>query len=101
MLTIWYIALSGPKCDVCADNYYGNPEVSEGSCVACDCNDKIDLLSPGNCDPHTGKCLRCLYETTGHHCEVCRPGFYRTANDEQCRGNVQLKSMNAIIQLFS
>ncbi|KAJ8913194.1 hypothetical protein NQ315_009031 [Exocentrus adspersus] len=75
---------SGARCDVCSDNYFGNPETPGGHCQHCDCNEKIDLFAPGNCDPHTGRCLKCLYETTGDHCEVCRPGFFRFAEDRQC-----------------
>ncbi|CAH2007905.1 unnamed protein product [Acanthoscelides obtectus] len=75
---------AGARCDICSDNYYGNPEVPGGSCRSCDCNDKVDLLVPGNCDPRTGKCLKCLYDTTGDHCEVCRPGFFRYSEDRPC-----------------
>lgn len=75
---------AGARCDVCSDNYYGNPDVSGGKCQPCDCSDKTDLLAPGNCDPHTGKCLRCLYDTTGDHCEICRPGFFRYTDDKPC-----------------
>lgn len=82
-----YSVLSGTRCDVCSDNYYGNPEVPGGLCAPCDCNEKIDLLQPGNCDPHTGNCLKCLKETTGDHCEVCRDGFFRFAEDLPCQGN--------------
>ncbi|ERL94756.1 hypothetical protein D910_12030, partial [Dendroctonus ponderosae] len=76
---------AGTRCDVCSDNYYGNPEVPGGLCTPCDCNEKIDLIQPGNCDPHTGKCLKCLNETTGDHCEVCRDGFFRFAEDLPCQ----------------
>lgn len=79
---------AGSRCDVCADNNYGNPELPGGSCQSCDCSGKIDLLSPGNCDPHTGKCLKCLYETTGDHCEVCRAGFFRLSEDRICEGKL-------------
>lgn len=78
----------GSRCDVCADNYYGNPEEPGGVCVPCDCSDKIDLNQRGNCDPHTGKCLRCLGDTTGDHCEVCREGFFRYADDLPCQGEL-------------
>lgn len=76
----------GSRCDVCADNYYGNPEVSGGKCQPCECSQKIDLLKPGNCDHNTGKCLQCLYDTTGDHCEICRPGFYRYNSEDLCQG---------------
>lgn len=75
---------SGSRCDVCSDNYFGNPELPGGSCQPCDCRNKIDLFVPGNCDPHSGKCLKCLNETTGDHCEVCRPGYFRFSEDRQC-----------------
>ncbi|KAG5893086.1 hypothetical protein JTB14_029481 [Gonioctena quinquepunctata] len=75
---------SGARCDVCSDNYYGNPEEPGGKCRSCECSDKIDLLAPGNCDPHTGRCLKCLYDTTGDHCDVCRPGYFRYAEDRPC-----------------
>ncbi|XP_019880916.2 laminin subunit beta-1 isoform X2 [Aethina tumida] len=76
---------AGLHCDVCSDNYFGNPEVPGGSCQPCDCSGKINYLTPGNCDPHTGKCKNCLDDTTGDHCEVCRPGFFRYGPDERCQ----------------
>lgn len=76
---------AGTKCDVCSDNFYGNPEEAGGSCKPCECNEKIDLLQPGNCDPHTGKCLKCLDDTTGDQCEVCREGFFRYTDDDMCK----------------
>lgn len=76
---------AGAKCDMCADNYYGHPELPDGSCTPCDCNNKVDLLKTGNCDPHTGVCLQCLFETSGKHCETCKPDFYRTHPDEMCK----------------
>lgn len=80
------IGYSGSKCEVCADNYYGNPEVPGGSCQPCDCNNKIDMLRPGNCDPHTGKCLQCLLSTAGDHCEYCKAGYFRLGDDLPCEG---------------
>ncbi|KAF5294829.1 hypothetical protein FQA39_LY00313 [Lamprigera yunnana] len=76
---------SGTRCDECADNYFGNPQVRGGSCKPCDCSKKINTLDHGNCDPHTGKCLKCLYDTTGDHCEICRPGYYRYDENDVCR----------------
>ncbi|XP_017782768.1 PREDICTED: laminin subunit beta-1 isoform X2 [Nicrophorus vespilloides] len=75
---------SGPKCDVCSDNFYGNPEEAGGSCQPCDCSNKIDLLKPGNCDARTGHCKQCLYDTIGEHCEICRPGYYRQYDSDVC-----------------
>ncbi|KAL1456234.1 hypothetical protein WDU94_000979 [Cyamophila willieti] len=74
----------GKKCDNCLDNYFGNPQEFGGSCSPCNCSDNVDLINPGNCDPSTGKCLQCLYQTEGDHCEVCKPGFYGNALDHNC-----------------
>lgn len=48
-------------------------------CIPCQCHKNVDLNAVGNCDPVSGQCLRCLYNTTGEHCERCRPGFYGDA----------------------
>ncbi|XP_038213536.1 laminin subunit beta-1 [Zerene cesonia] len=73
---------AGLLCDVCADNYYGDP--LKGTCEKCDCNDNIDLTKPGNCDPYTGKCLQCLHHTSGDHCEVCEDGYFGDALEQSC-----------------
>lgn len=75
---------AGSRCDVCADNFYGRPEELGGFCSPCDCNDNIDPTKPGNCDPHTGKCLQCLHNTDGDHCEVCKEGYYGDALSKSC-----------------
>lgn len=77
----------GSRCDVCSDNYYGNPEVPGGKCQPCECNNNIDLLKPGNCDPHTGICKQCLSHTTGDHCEICELGYFRLSKNLFCEGN--------------
>lgn len=76
---------SGARCDVCADNYFGHPEVVNGTCQRCDCSNSVDLSRAGNCDSYTGECLRCLYDTSGNHCEYCRDGFYGDALKQDCR----------------
>lgn len=75
---------SGARCDVCEENYYGNPDVAGGSCQQCECGSNIDLGQVGNCDKRTGQCLRCLYQTAGDHCEYCSDGFYGNALTQQC-----------------
>lgn len=74
----------GTRCDRCLDNYYGNPQELGGSCNTCNCSNNIDLISPGNCDTSTGKCFRCLYQTEGEHCEVCKFGFFGDALAQNC-----------------
>lgn len=73
---------AGLLCDVCADNYYGDP--IRGTCEKCDCSDNTDITKPGNCDPYTGKCLQCLYHTAGDNCELCEEGFYGNALEKSC-----------------
>ncbi|XP_068627747.1 laminin subunit beta-1 [Battus philenor] len=73
---------AGLLCDVCADNYYGDPV--KGTCEKCECNENIDITKPGNCDPYTGKCLQCLHNTAGEHCEVCEEGYYGNALEKAC-----------------
>ncbi|XP_012252560.2 laminin subunit beta-1-like [Athalia rosae] len=80
-----YEGYAGPRCDTCAENYFGNPEVPGGSCYPCECSNNTDLSKRGNCDPRTGECLRCLYDTFGHRCDICRPGFYGDALRQDCR----------------
>lgn len=74
----------GTRCDTCLDNYFGNPQELGGSCTPCNCSNNIDIITPGNCDTKTGKCLQCLYQTEGDHCEVCKSGFYGNALEQNC-----------------
>lgn len=80
-----YQGYSGPRCDVCADNFFGNPEVPGGKCQSCDCSNNTDLARPGNCDPSTGHCLQCLWNTAGANCEVCQPNYYGDALLKTCQ----------------
>lgn len=66
---------AGPQCNICADNYYGNPQQIGGYCKPCNCN------GGGNCD-NTGKCLKCPVENKGEHCEFCTDGYYRNAHSQ-------------------
>ncbi|KAJ8915786.1 hypothetical protein NQ315_004598 [Exocentrus adspersus] len=70
---------TGHHCDSCSDGYYGDPTGQFGpptTCEICDCNMNIDPNAIGNCDPITGECLRCIYNTGGSKCDICLPGFY-------------------------
>ncbi|KFQ92965.1 Laminin subunit gamma-3, partial [Nipponia nippon] len=69
----------GKRCELCDDGFFGDPLGQRGPvhpCTPCQCHGNVDLNAVGNCDPVSGRCLRCLYNTTGEHCERCRPGFY-------------------------
>ncbi|GLH10959.1 Netrin-A [Gryllus bimaculatus] len=79
------VGYAGSRCDVCADNYFGDPEVPGGSCRACNCSKNIDISRPGNCDGRSGECLQCLFNTEGFNCHVCRAGYYGDAINQECR----------------
>ncbi|XP_063244920.1 laminin subunit gamma-1 isoform X2 [Bacillus rossius redtenbacheri] len=72
----------GPRCDLCSDGYFGDPTGKFGPvhvCQLCDCNENVDLNAVGNCNRTTGECLKCIHNTAGAACDVCRPGFYGDA----------------------
>lgn len=72
----------GKRCELCDDGFFGDPLGQRGParpCVPCQCHGNVDLNAVGNCDPVSGRCLRCLYNTTGEHCERCLLGFYGDA----------------------
>ena len=83
-----YPEYAGNKCDVCEDNYFGNPEIPGGSCKLCNCSDNWKEDSEGNCDSSTGVCLQCIYNTEGDHCEYCEPGYYGDAVNDVCKACV-------------
>lgn len=76
---------AGHRCDRCAPGYYGHPEQEEGECRPCECNGNIVAEDPESCDPHTGECLKCLYNTDGPSCSECKPGYYGNALARDCR----------------
>ncbi|KAF4789172.1 Laminin subunit gamma-3 [Turdus rufiventris] len=74
--------LTGKRCELCDDGFFGDPLGQRGAvhpCEPCQCHGNVDLNAVGNCDPVSGRCLRCLYNTMGDHCQRCRPGFYGDA----------------------
>lgn len=75
------------RCSVCADNFYGNPEIPGGKCVACDCSNNWNFNDTGNCDANSGKCLKCLFNTEGDRCEICKSGYFGDAINEHCKVN--------------
>uniref|UniRef100_A0A0N5CEW4 Uncharacterized protein n=1 Tax=Strongyloides papillosus TaxID=174720 RepID=A0A0N5CEW4_STREA len=75
----------GNKCEFCADGYFGDPLAINGSCKPCECNNNIDPLDIGNCDTKTGKCLKCIYNTDGDHCEKCADFHWGDADKQTCK----------------
>ncbi|NXD14714.1 LAMC3 protein, partial [Nothocercus nigrocapillus] len=72
----------GKRCELCDDGFFGDPLGQRGPvrpCSPCQCHGNVDANAVGNCDPVSGRCLRCLHNTTGEHCERCQPGFYGDA----------------------
>ncbi|NXL95306.1 LAMC3 protein, partial [Alectura lathami] len=72
----------GKRCELCDDGFFGDPLGQRGPvspCVPCQCHGNVDLNAVGNCDAVSGRCLRCLHNTTGEQCHRCRPGFYGDA----------------------
>ena len=76
---------SGTRCSECADNYFGNPQIPGGSCVPCNCSENWNHEDTENCDPNSGKCLKCLFNTEGDHCQHCKPGFFGDAVNDVCK----------------
>ncbi|XP_050712288.1 laminin subunit alpha-1-like isoform X2 [Eriocheir sinensis] len=75
---------TGPKCERCADGYFGNPFKPGNYCQPCECNGNLDLREPGTCDSQTGQCLKCTGNTAGWHCERCKENYYGDASRGQC-----------------
>ncbi|XP_057584126.1 laminin subunit gamma-2 [Hippopotamus amphibius kiboko] len=71
--------VTGARCELCADGYFGDPFGEHGPvrpCQPCQCNNNVDPSASGNCDRLTGRCLKCLYNTAGTHCDQCKAGYF-------------------------
>ncbi|XP_052025259.1 LOW QUALITY PROTEIN: laminin subunit alpha-2 [Apodemus sylvaticus] len=83
---------TGPRCERCAEGYFGQPSIPGGSCQPCQCNDNLDFSIPGSCDRLSGSCLICKPGTTGRYCELCADGYFGDAVDakncQPCRCNI-------------
>lgn len=74
----------GIRCELCEDGFFGDPLGWRGEvrpCLKCECNENTDSNAVGVCDHATGRCLKCLGNTTGEKCEKCQPGYYGNALD--------------------
>ncbi|KAL1517260.1 hypothetical protein ABEB36_001047 [Hypothenemus hampei] len=69
----------GAKCESCASGYYGLPEMQGDYCKPCQCSGNIDVLDPHSCSTTTGECIRCLNNTFGESCNICKPFFFGDA----------------------
>uniref|UniRef100_A0A8C4RZG4 Laminin subunit alpha-1 n=2 Tax=Erpetoichthys calabaricus TaxID=27687 RepID=A0A8C4RZG4_ERPCA len=76
----------GPRCERCADGFYGDPTVPGQSCIPCDCNGNVNPVEPGRCDTQSGECLKCINNTAGRNCEICAEGYFGDAIvDKNCQ----------------
>ncbi len=93
---------TGDFCNECINegvDYYKN---ELGECVKCECNNnalldhKELMASLGNkmviskarkCQPITGYCNNCLFNTTGKSCNECMKGFHGDAIKRTCQPN--------------
>ncbi|CAF89550.1 unnamed protein product [Tetraodon nigroviridis] len=73
------------RCGACAPGHYGNPSQPSGRCQPCRCNNNIDMSDTEACDRRTGECRKCLYNTEGPDCGVCRSGYFGDASKRNCR----------------
>ncbi|CAH0547112.1 unnamed protein product [Brassicogethes aeneus] len=76
----------GARCQSCLPGFYGQPEQPGDFCKACQCSGNINIDEPGSCDTITGECLKCLNNTFGVACALCKPGFFGDAvNRKDCQ----------------
>ncbi|NWX99807.1 LAMB4 protein, partial [Nothoprocta ornata] len=76
---------SGNQCDECPSGFYRNPGNPGAECVPCSCNNNIDVTDPESCDRVTGECTKCLHNTHGANCQLCKPGYFGSALHQDCR----------------
>ncbi|KAF6301811.1 laminin subunit beta 4 [Rhinolophus ferrumequinum] len=76
---------AGKQCEECSAGFYGNPRISGAPCRPCACNNNIDVTDPESCSRRTGECLKCLHNTQGPNCQLCKPGHFGSAHNQTCR----------------
>lgn len=75
----------GDRCGGCAPGYHGNPSQPSGRCQPCQCNNNIDITDVAACDRRTGECRKCLYNSEGPTCGICKSGYFGDASQRNCR----------------
>lgn len=93
---------TGDLCNECINegvDYYKN---ELGECVKCECNNnalldnkelmaslgsKMVISKARKCQPITGYCNNCLFNTTGKSCNECAKGFHGDAIKRTCQLN--------------
>ncbi|XP_067090683.1 laminin subunit beta-4 [Osmerus mordax] len=76
---------TGSRCDSCIPGFYGDLERPNAICQECPCNNNIDPEDISACDAVTGECMHCLHNTQGPRCQSCKPGYYGSAVDQDCK----------------
>uniref|UniRef100_A0A669P238 Laminin subunit beta-1 n=1 Tax=Phasianus colchicus TaxID=9054 RepID=A0A669P238_PHACC len=76
---------SGSRCDECPSGFYKIPGSPGEECAPCPCNNNIDVTDPESCNRVTGECVKCLHNTHGANCQFCKPGYFGSALDQDCR----------------
>ncbi|NXN39637.1 LAMB4 protein, partial [Rhinoptilus africanus] len=76
---------SGNQCDECPSGFYKNPGSPGLDCAPCPCNNNTDVTDPESCNRVTGECTKCLHNTHGANCQFCKPGYFGSALDQNCR----------------
>ncbi|XP_036199121.1 laminin subunit gamma-2 isoform X2 [Myotis myotis] len=73
------LGVTGARCELCAEGYFGDPFGEHSPmrpCQPCQCNNNVDPSASGNCDRLTGRCLKCIHNTAGAHCDQCKAGYF-------------------------
>ncbi|XP_027200224.2 laminin subunit alpha [Dermatophagoides pteronyssinus] len=67
---------NGTRCELCGAGHWGQPHIVGEICQNCECNGNIDPTDIDSCDPFTGKCKKCLFNSGGNYCEHCADWYY-------------------------
>ncbi|XP_075060358.1 usherin [Mixophyes fleayi] len=71
--------VTGQQCHVCIRHMYNLTGGNSLGCQNCDCHFSGTLPSTA-CDPISGHC-RCLPNYQGRRCDLCKPGFHLSSNE--------------------